>query len=88
MEIKQGMLICVGCSSWTLPKSILIPTEGHLGRRLDDIAKEAFYNYKATQQEDIYLVNYTYLGNVEIITTIENTIQEIDGRRHLNVGNH
>jgi hypothetical protein len=82
MEIKQGMLLCIGCSSWNLPKSILIQTNGYsAGKRLDDIAKEAFYNYKAAQLEDIYLVDYTYLGNVEIITTIENTIQETDERR-------
>jgi hypothetical protein len=81
MEIKEVMLLCIGCSGWNFPKSILIPTEGYSeGRRLDDIAKEVFYNYKATQSEDIYLVSYTYLDDVEIITTIENTIQEIDAR--------
>ena len=82
MEIKQAMLLCIGCSNWNFPKSILIQTKGYSeGKRLDDIAKEAFYNYKAAQLEDIYLVTYTYLGNVEVITTVENTIQEMDGRR-------
>lgn len=70
MEVKRAMMICVGCMGWNLPKSILVSTDGDYGRRLDEIAEEAFEKYKATQQnKDIYLVTYSYQGDVEILTT-------------------
>lgn len=67
-KIKRAILIGVGCRDWDWPKSILVPTDGDYGKRLDEIAKEAFEKYKATQQnEDIRLVHYNYLGDVEIL---------------------
>lgn len=70
MKVKNAMMICVGCMGWSFPKSILVPTGEEYGRRLDEIAKEAFEKYKATQQnKDIYLVTYSYQGDVEILIT-------------------
>lgn len=70
MKVKRAMMICVGCRGWNFPKSILVPTSGEYGRMLDEIAEEAFEKYKATQQnKDIYLVTYSYQGDVEILTT-------------------
>lgn len=70
MKVERAMMICVGCVGWDFPKSILVPTNGHYGKRLDEIADEAFEKYKATQQnKDIYLVTYSYQGDVEILTT-------------------
>lgn len=70
MKVKNAMMIGVGCVGWDFPKLILVPTDIHYGRRLDEIAKEAFEKYKDTQQnKDIYLLNYSYQGDVEILTT-------------------
>lgn len=70
MKVERVMLICVGCRDWNFPKSILVSTDGDYGKRLDEVAEEAFGKYKATQQnKDIYLVTYNYLGDVEFLTT-------------------
>lgn len=70
-KVENAMMICVGCMGWGFPKSILVPTGKECGRRLDEIAKEAFEKYKATQQnKDIYLVTYSYQGDVEILTEV------------------
>lgn len=70
MEIKRAMMISVGCRDWKSPKLILVPTSGEYGRLLKEIAKEAFEKYKATQQnKDIYMFDYCYHGDVEILTT-------------------
>lgn len=70
MEVKRAMMICVGCRGWNFPKSILVSTDGDYGKRLDEVAEEAFEKYKAAQQnKDIYLVTYSYQGDVEILTT-------------------
>lgn len=68
MEVKNAMMISVGCRGWNSPKLILVSCEKEYGRRLDELAKEAFEKYKATQEnKDIYLFNYCYHGNVEIL---------------------
>ena len=70
MEVKRAMMICVGCIGWNFPKCILVSTDGNYGKRLDEIAEEAFEKYKATRQnKDIYLVTYSYQGDIEILTT-------------------
>ncbi len=70
MKIEKTMMISVGCRDWSSPKIIFVSTDGKYGKRLEDVAKEAFEKYKATQQnKDIYLVNYSYHGDVEILTT-------------------
>lgn len=70
MEVKNGMMLYVGCMGWNIPKSILVSTDEDYGKRLNEIANEAFEKYKATQQnKDIYLVSYSYQGDVEILTT-------------------
>lgn len=70
MKVKRAMMITVGCRDWELPKQILVSADAEYERRLDEIAKEAFEKYKATQQnKDIYLFDYCYHGNVEILTT-------------------
>ncbi len=67
-KVERVMMICVGCRGWNFPKSILVSTDGDYGKRLDEVAEEAFEKYKATQQnKDIYLVTYNYLGDVEIL---------------------
>lgn len=69
MEVKKAMMIMVGCRDWKSFKMILVPTSGEDGRRLDEIAEEAFEKYKATQQnKDIHMFNYCYHGDVEILT--------------------
>jgi len=70
MDVKNAMMIYVGCKGWNVPKSILVSTDEDYGKRLVEIAEEAFEKYKATQQnKDIYLVSYSYQGDVEILTT-------------------
>lgn len=67
-KVERVMMICVGCRGWNFPKSILVSTDEDYGKRLDEVAEEAFEKYKATQQnKDIYLVTYNYLGDVEIL---------------------
>lgn len=69
MEIKRAMIISVGCRDWKSPKLILVPTSGEYGRPLKEVAKEAFEKYKTTQQnKDIYMFDYCYYGDVEILT--------------------
>lgn len=68
MKVERAMMICVSCRDWDFPKTILVPTNGHYGRRINEVAKEVFEKYKATQQnEDIVLLNYCYQGDVEIL---------------------
>ena len=56
MKIKRAIMISVGYRDWKSPKLILVSTNGEYGRRLDEIAKEAFEKYKAIQQnKDIYM---------------------------------
>lgn len=70
MEIKRAIMISVGCRTWKSPKLILVSTNGEHGRLIKDVAKEAFEKYKSTQQnKDIYMFNYCYHGDVEILTT-------------------
>lgn len=67
-KVERAMMICVGHKDWGWPKSILVATDGDCERLLDDIAKEAFEKYKATQQDkDIRLLSYSYQGDVEIL---------------------
>ena len=70
MEVKRAMMIFVGSMGWNFTKCILVSTDGNYGKGLDEIAEEAFEKYKATQQnKDIYLVTYSYQGDIEILTT-------------------
>lgn len=70
MEVKRAMMISVGCRDWKTPKLIVVSTSGEYGRRLDEIAKEAFEKYKASQSnKDIYMFDYCYHGDIEILTT-------------------
>lgn len=70
MEVKNAMMIYVGCKGWNVPKFILVSMDENYGKMLYEIAAEAFEKYKATQQnKDIYLVSYSYQGDVEILTT-------------------
>lgn len=69
MKVERAMMISVGCKGWNQPKLILVPTTGERGRRLDEIAAEAFEKYKATHQNsDLYMFDYCYQGDVEILT--------------------
>lgn len=65
--IKQAMMLCVGNKNWFTPKHILVETGDKHGKLLADIAYEAFEKYKKEQEEDTYLVSYTYYGNVEVM---------------------
>lgn len=70
MEVKNAFILYIGCEGWNIPKSIMVSIDGDYRRRLNEIAEEAFEKYKATQQnKDIYLVSYSYHGDVEILTT-------------------
>lgn len=70
MEVKRAMMITIDCMGWKFPKRILVSTSEEYGRRLDEIAKEEFEKYKATQQnKDIYIFDYCYFDDVEILTT-------------------
>ena len=67
-KVERAMMIHVGHKDWNSPKSILVATGGEYGRRLDEIAQEAFERYKATQEDkDIRLLSYSYQGDVEIL---------------------
>lgn len=65
--VKNAMMLCISNKNWFMPKHILIETEGHGGKRLSDIAYDAFEKYKKEQEEDIDLINYTYYGDVEAV---------------------
>lgn len=66
-KVERAMMICVSCKDWFMPKHILVSTDGRCGEMLSEIAKKAFETYKSTQEnKDIYLVNYSYYGDVEI----------------------
>ena len=67
MKVKRAMMLSVGCKNWKSPKLIFVPTDGEYGRLIKDIAKEAFEKYKATQNEDVYMFDYSYYGDIEII---------------------
>ena len=65
--IKNSMMLCVGNRNWMMPKHVLVETNGRHGEMLADIAYTAFEKYKKEQEEDIYLVSYSYYGDVEIM---------------------
>lgn len=65
--VKQAMMLCVGNKDWFMPKHILVETDGKHEKLLADIAYEAFEKYKKEQDEDIYLVSYSYYGYVEVM---------------------
>ena len=44
-KVERAMMICVGCKGWNFPKSILVSTDGDYGKRLDEVAEEAFEKY-------------------------------------------
>lgn len=67
MVVKNAMMLCVGNKDWVMPKHVLIETDGSNGERLVDIANRTFEKYKNEQKEDIYLVNYSYYGDVKVI---------------------
>ena len=70
MEVKRAMMISVGCRDWKHPKIVFVSTSGEYGRLIKDIAKEAFEKYKSTQKnEDIYMFDYSYYGDIEVLTT-------------------
>jgi len=69
LKVERAMMICVSHKDWNWPKTILVPTDGGYGKRINEIAKEVFEKYKATQQDnDIVLLSYSYYGDVEILT--------------------
>lgn len=69
MKIERTMMISVGCRDWNSPKMIFVSTDGKYGKRLEEVAKEAFEKYKATQEnKDIYMFDYSWFGDIEILT--------------------
>ena len=67
MKVKDAMMLCVDCKEWSMPKHILVETVERDEELLSDIASKVFNQYKKNQNEDVYLVDYTYYGNVEVI---------------------
>lgn len=53
MEIKRAMMISVGCRDWNLPKMIFVPTDGKYGKKLEEVAKEAYLECQEAIQEAI-----------------------------------
>ena len=70
IKVERAMILCVGCIGWSFPKIVLVSIDEYSwNKRLDEVAEEAFQKYKATQQnQDIYLVTYSYQGDIEILT--------------------
>lgn len=65
--IKNAMMLWVGSKNWSCPKSVLVETDSKHGELLADTAYTAFEKYKKEQEEDIYLVSYSYYGDVEVM---------------------
>lgn len=69
MKVEKAIMICVYSPDWFTPKYILAPTGDLYGRRIKEIAREVFEEYKATQQnKNIVLRDYYYQGDVEVLT--------------------
>jgi hypothetical protein len=65
--VENAMMLCVGSRNWTVPKHVLVETIGEHGELLADIAYKAFDKYRKEQNDDIYLVSYSYYGDVEVM---------------------
>ena len=63
--MERAMIIVVSSNKWNMPKSILMEYNGN-SDNLDMIAKELFEKYKAKQNVDVDLLNYTYYGKLII----------------------
>lgn len=65
--MKNAIILCVGCEDWTTPKTVLMETvEGD--ERISTLAQRALEKYKEhTGNYKLYLVDYTYYGELEII---------------------
>lgn len=63
MITKKSIMLVVSCKNWNWPKSILMEIDSNDGEEIRNIARKAFKKYKASQNEDIYLVDYSYHEN-------------------------
>lgn len=63
--MERAMIIVVSNKEWTMPKSILMEYKGN-SDRLNTMAKELFEEYKAKENIDVVLLDYTYYGKLII----------------------
>lgn len=63
--MERAMIIVVSNKEWNMPKSILMDYKGN-SDRLDNMARELFEEYKAKENVDVVLLNYTYYGKLII----------------------
>lgn len=64
-KMERAMIIVVSNKEWAMPKSILMDYKGN-SDRLDAMAKELFEEYKAKENVDVVLLDYTYYGKLII----------------------
>ncbi len=63
--MERAMIIVVSNKEWAMPKLILMDYNGN-SDRLDAMAKELFEEYKAKENVDVVLLDYTYYGKLII----------------------
>ena len=63
--MERAMIIVVDSKEWNMPKSILLDYKGNSDKP-NIMAKELFEEYKAKENADVVLADYTYYGNLII----------------------
>lgn len=63
--MERAMIIVVSNKERTMPKSILMEYKGN-SDRINTMAKELFEEYKAKENIDVVLLDYTYYGKLII----------------------
>jgi hypothetical protein len=70
MKINNAIMITVSCRDWDWPKTILVSMrDSYDGKRIKDLAEEAFERYKkTTSEQDLTLLSYCYYGDIEVLS--------------------
>lgn len=63
--MERAMIIVVSNKEWNMPKSILMDYKGDV-HDLGIIAKELFEEYKAKENVNVDLLDFTYYGKLII----------------------
>ena len=66
MVIKNAFMLRIGNRNWFIPKNVLVEISGSINST-EDGARKAFEKYQKEYRGDNYLIDYTYIGDVEVL---------------------
>lgn len=66
MVIKNAIMLRIGNRNWFIPKNVLVETTG-FNKPTEGAARDAFEKYQKEYGGNNYLIDYTYIGDVEVL---------------------